>query len=98
MMLLDALDQCHTPSSTVSLPETRPSVLNPDLPCEPWIDACRCEPVLVLFLLNRPVALMPGSRFDYVSLNTLLNQLRHRAPRQSSSTERPPLPAPSDSV
>ncbi len=89
MMLLDEIEQCRgTPSPTarsVHIPQTRPSFLDPQLHSEPWIDACSCQDTLVLFLLNRPIALMPGSSLDHVSLNTLLNQLRHRNPRRKSA-------------
>ena len=84
MMRFDDDDPCRGKGrqTPVDLPESRPSFLDPRLACEPWIDACRCGELLVLFLLNRPIALMPGSSLDHVSLNTLLNQLRHRSPRK----------------
>lgn len=86
MMLLPEFDEYRGTSraspAPVTLPETRPSVLDPNLECEPWIDVCHCEQLLILFLLNRPIALMPGSSLDHVSLNMLLNQIRHRTPRQ----------------
>ena len=81
MMRFDDDDLCRGQRG-LALPASRPSFLDPHLECEPWIDACRCGDLLVLFLLNRPIALMPGSSLDHVSLNTLLNQLRHRAPRK----------------
>jgi hypothetical protein len=84
MTLCEDIDLCRgtLPSSLPDLPETRPSFLDPDLDSEPWIEACRYEPLLVLFLLNRPIALMPGSALDHVSMNTRLDQLRHRTPRR----------------
>ena len=89
MMLLDVKDQCHGRCSpveplppTLTIPEVRPSFLDPDLVCEPWIDRCPCEQLLIFFVLNRPIAVMPGSSLDHESLNTLLDQLRHRMPRQ----------------
>jgi hypothetical protein len=85
MMLLDEMDESPRRGSLSQppfiIPQTRPSFLDPCLGVEPWIDACRCEPTLVLFLMNRPIALLPGSSLDHVSLSTLLNQLRHRSPR-----------------
>lgn len=68
----------------VYLPEVRPSFLDPDLACEPWIDDCGCEQTLVFFILNRPIALLPGSSLDHVSLATLLDQIRHRSPRTAA--------------
>jgi hypothetical protein len=39
--------------------------------------------MLVLFVHNHPVAMIPGSLLDCFALNTRLNQLRHRWPRQA---------------
>ncbi len=85
-MLLETQDQYRGKRPRTrfpALPEIRPSFLDPGLVCEPWIDECCCEQILILFILNRPIALFPGSSLDHVSLATLLDQLRHRAPRQA---------------
>jgi hypothetical protein len=97
MILLDETDQSPGSGSTLqislSLPQTRPSFLDPCVRGEPWIDACPTEDTLVLFLLNRPIALMSGSLLDHVSLNTLLNQLRHRNPRKRTTASWRPTSA-----
>jgi hypothetical protein len=64
------------------LPETRPSILDPTLDSEPWIDKCPCADTLVLFIRNRPVATIAGLTLDCISLGMRLNQLRIHAPRQ----------------
>ncbi len=64
------------------LPETRPSILDPALDSEPWIDKCPCADTLVLFVHNRPVAVICGSMLDCISLSMRLNQLRIHSPRQ----------------
>ena len=66
----------------IHLTVTRPSILDPCLETEPWIDHCCCSDKLCLFLHNRPIAIMAGTSLDCVALNTRLNQLRHRMPRQ----------------
>jgi hypothetical protein len=63
------------------IPEVRPSILDPCLPSEPLLDKCACADTLVLFVQNRPVAMIAGSSLDCVSLNMRLNQLRIRSPR-----------------
>ena len=63
------------------LPEKRPSILDPCLCTEPWIDQCPSANTLVLFVHNHPVALISGSSLECASLSMRLNQLRHRAPR-----------------
>jgi hypothetical protein len=65
------------------LPQVRPSILDPLLETDPWIDHCPCAEMLVLFVHNHPVAMIPGSLLDCFALNTRLNQLRHRWPRQA---------------
>ena len=63
------------------LPETRPSILDPCLESEPWIDPCPSADMLVLFMHNHPIAVIAGSPLECISLTMRLNQLRHRAPR-----------------
>ena len=67
---------------SIQVPEVRPSILDPALESDPWIDCCPCSDTLALFVHNRPVALFPGSSLECISLNIRLNQLRHRNPRQ----------------
>jgi hypothetical protein len=86
MMLFDEFDQCRGADATLlNIPEMRPSLLDPELGSEPWVDSCRREQLLILFLLNRPIALMAGSSLDHISLNRQLEKLRHRTPRQSAA-------------
>jgi hypothetical protein len=67
----------------LKLPQVRRSILDPLLETEPWIDHCPCAEMLVLFVHNHPVAMIPGTLLDCFSLNTRLNQLRHRWPRRA---------------
>jgi hypothetical protein len=83
-MMLDEIHEQRAPSpSRSNLPETRPSFLDPGIASEPWIDACRDEQIVVLYLLNRPIALLSASALDLVPLTMQLDRLRHRAPRQA---------------
>jgi hypothetical protein len=66
----------------VCLPQTRPSVLDPRLSGDPWIDACTHPDLLVMYLNNQPITLLPGSSLDLSSLNQILYTLRHRSKRQ----------------
>jgi hypothetical protein len=70
------------PRNKVKLPQTRPSILSPCLETEPWLDHCSNSNKLFLFVHNHPIAMIPGSSLDGFALNTRLNQLRHRSPRQ----------------
>ena len=70
----------HRPN--LRLPETRPSILDPCLETEPWIDHCPCAEMLVLFVENHPIAMIPGSSLDGFALAMRLDQMRHRSPRQ----------------
>ena len=63
------------------LPETRPSILDPCLETEPFLDKCPCADTLVLFLHNHPIALISGSTLECASLTMRLSQLRQRTPR-----------------
>lgn len=71
--------------SGMQIPETRPSILDPLLETEPWIDKCPCADTLVLFLHNHPIAVIPGSKMESVSLAMRLSEMRHRAPRHATS-------------
>ena len=65
-----------------NIPKTRPSILNPCLDGEPWIDHCPCAEKMILFVDNHPIAVIAGSQLEYTALNMRLNQLRHREPRR----------------
>jgi hypothetical protein len=67
------------------LPQVRPSILDPQLDDDPYLHPCPCQGTMVLFLNNHPLVVIPGSSFDYTSLGSRLNQLRHRYPRRRFS-------------
>jgi hypothetical protein len=81
MIALEKIDQ-RRKVRKLKIPQKRPSILDPSLDSEPWIDHCACSDKLVLFLQNHPIAVIPGSSLDYFALSMRLNQLRHRWPRQ----------------
>ena len=64
---------------------TRPSILDPRLTQEPWIDSCPCSEAMVLYLHNRPIAVLAGSSLDQMALDRALYRLRHRYPRAVTS-------------
>src|SRR5438309_2062869 len=66
----------------VRLPQIRPSVLDPGLVGDPWIGACTHPDLLVMYLNNQPITLLPGSSLEMASLNQILFSLRHRPARQ----------------
>lgn len=68
------------------LPRVRPSVLDPRLDGDPWISACTHPDLLVLYLNNQPVTLLPGSSLELASLNQILYTLQHRARRQTKQS------------
>jgi hypothetical protein len=69
--------------ANIALPQTRPSILDPSLESEPWIDRCPCSSdKLCLYLHNHPIAIILGTALDGVALSSRLSQLRHRNPRQ----------------
>jgi hypothetical protein len=76
------LGKRQRPHLDLRLPEVRPSILDPALESEPWIDKCPCADTLVLYVRNRPVAMIAGSTLDCISLAMRLNQLRIHAARQ----------------
>ena len=87
MILLDKHADCteprHHSRPLRRLPQTRRSILDPCLENEPWLDLCPCTQLLFLFLHNHPIAAIPGTSLDSISMTMRLNQLRHRNPRQS---------------
>ena len=65
------------------LPHLRPSVLDPRVTGDPWIGACTHPGLLVMYLNNQPISLLPGSPLELASLNQILYTLRHRSKRQT---------------
>jgi hypothetical protein len=60
----------------------RPSLLDPLLPNEPGLGQCACAPnVVVLFVVNHPVAIIQATPMDQVSLDSWLTRVRSRNPR-----------------
>lgn len=85
MILLEPSQQARMRSrysSQIHVPTTRLSILDPCLEIEPGIDCCLCSETLALSIDNRPVALIPGTKLECISLNMRLSQLRRRSPRQ----------------
>jgi hypothetical protein len=62
--------------------QMRPSVLDVNLRGDPWIAGCTHPGLLVMYLNNQPVNLLPGSPLELASLNQILFTLRHRYPRK----------------
>jgi hypothetical protein len=61
---------------------TRPSVLDPLLDSEPSLAPCVCMPhVTVLYLTNRPIAIIQATSLDQAALDSWLGCLRMRSPR-----------------
>ena len=66
----------------------RPSLLDPHLPHEPGLGQCVCMPnVVVLYVQNRPVAIIHATRMDQASLDSWLALIRRRNPRTLVETE-----------
>ena len=65
----------------IRVPQKRPSILDPHLESEPWLDYCPCSDNLVLFSMNYPIAVIPGSPLEFSALSMRLSQLRRRWPR-----------------
>lgn len=65
------------------LPQVRLSVVDQRLQGEPWVAACTHPGLLVVYLNNHPITLLPGTSFDRASLNQILYTLRHRNPRRA---------------
>jgi hypothetical protein len=71
------------PKKYLRLTLNRPSLLDPRLRGDPWVGMCTHPELLVLYFNNQPVHLVPGTRLDMASLNSLLFQLRNRYPRKA---------------
>jgi hypothetical protein len=61
----------------------KPSLLDPGLRGDPWVDRCYIPNCLVVHLNNHPVALLAGTPLEQASLNQLLFRMRCRYPRQT---------------
>lgn len=68
----------------VRIPSMRPSILDPGLETEPRIDPCPCpcSQAMVLYLHNRPIAVIAGTPLEVAGLDSQLYRLRHRNPRR----------------
>lgn len=61
---------------------TRPSLLDPFLAAEPSLAPCVCMPnVAVLYVANRPIAVIQATNLDHAALDSWLGCLRARSPR-----------------
>lgn len=89
-LCLDSPDAASATTSAESASRLclRPSMLDPLLPHEPGLGQCVCMPnVVVLYVLNRPVAIIPATRMDQVSLDSWLTLFRRRSPRTPVETD-----------
>ena len=69
-------------SSSLRFRYTRPSLLDASLSSEPGLGPCRCMPnVAVLYLMNRPIAVIQATPMDQASLDSTLARVRSRSPR-----------------
>ncbi len=75
-------------------PATRASVLEPSLRGDSWIAACSHPGLLVMYLNNYPVSLLPGSALELTTLNQILFSLRYRSARRQCAKKPPPVPFP----
>ena len=65
------------------LPKVRASVLDPAQRGDSWIIPCTHPGLLVMYLNNQPVSLVPGSPLELASFNQILFNLRYRPKRQT---------------
>jgi hypothetical protein len=85
---LDSPDAPYATTRHVCNDNVRPSLLDPNLPHEPGLGQCVCMPnVVVLYVLNRPVAIIQATRMDQISLDSWLALLRRRSPRTPVETD-----------
>jgi len=73
----------HARKKNLCLAHVRASVLDSQIIGDPWIAACSHPGLLVMYLNNHPVTLLPGSPLELASLNQILFGLRHRYPRHT---------------
>lgn len=62
-------------------PSFRPSLLDPALKGDPWLQTCTTHQGMVLYIQCQPVAMLAALPFDHVSLNHRLFDMRRRVPR-----------------
>jgi hypothetical protein len=78
----DGTDVENAPVAVSRIPRlrcVRPSVLDPDLAGEPSLAPCVCMPqVAVLYVVNRPVAIIQATSLDQAALDSQLAGLRMR--------------------
>jgi len=92
-LCLDSPDAASATTNTESTQPVckdcvRPSMLDAHLPHEPGLGQCVCMPnVVVLHVMNRPVAIIHATRMDQVSLDGWLALFRRRNPRTLVETE-----------
>lgn len=60
---------------------SRPSVLDPTLRGDPWLQSCTAHLGMVLYIQSQPIAMLAALPFDHVSLNHRLFEMRRRVPR-----------------
>jgi hypothetical protein len=76
--------RAQTAHGDVRVRLTRPSLLDPYLPHEPSFAPCVSVPnVAVLYLLNRPVAIIQATQMDFAALDSCLAGIRMRSPRSA---------------
>jgi hypothetical protein len=63
------------------LPRIRPSLLDSGTRGDSWVGKCSHPDLLVMYLNNQPITLIPATRLDQNNLNNLLFGLRHRLRR-----------------
>ena len=61
----------------------KPSLLDPCLRGDPWVERCYVPNCLVVHLNNQPVSLLAGTPLDQAALNETLFRIRRRFPRQA---------------
>jgi hypothetical protein len=81
---LDASALLVDAPNLIEIPAIRPSLLDLGLSCEPEISPCVCKPdFAVLYLLNRPIAIIHSTPIDMASLDGSLSRIRCRLPRSA---------------
>ncbi|MCS7046085.1 MAG: hypothetical protein NZO58_06990 [Gemmataceae bacterium] len=59
----------------------KPSLLDPGLVGDPWIDDCYLPNCLIVHLNNQPISLVAGTPMDQAAMNQTLFRMRCRYPR-----------------
>ncbi len=77
------METAHQPKSRKSrLCCTRPSILDTYYRGDTYIAPCKHHGLLVLYLNNQPIHLIPGTALENSALNQMLFSIRARMPRQ----------------